>query len=54
MVPARTERKVFCLPNELWQEIARYRHGNEIASEAEAMRRLIRKGLEAERGLQQS
>lgn len=45
--PDTTDRKVVHMPKALAQRIARYRFGNEINAESEAIRRLIEKGLEA-------
>jgi hypothetical protein len=42
-------RKNITLPDSLWQEIADYRFGECIGSEAEAVRRLIVAGLRAEK-----
>jgi metal-responsive CopG/Arc/MetJ family transcriptional regulator len=42
-----TDRKVVHMPKTLAQKISRYRFGNEIKAESEAIRRLIEKGLEA-------
>jgi len=45
--PETTERKVTQVPKEMARRISRYRFGNEIGAESEALRRLIEKGLEA-------
>jgi hypothetical protein len=45
--PETTDRKVIQVPKEMSRRIARYRFGNEINAESEAIRRLIEKGLEA-------
>lgn len=42
-----TDRKVFYVPREMSGEIDEFRFGKRIASEAEALRQLIEKGLEA-------
>ena len=46
--PADTTRKNLTLHNDLWAEIAEYRHDQRIGTEAEAVRRLIVAGLKAE------
>ena len=43
-----TTRKSVTLPDRLWAEISEFRHRNRIASEAEAVRRLLQAGLDAE------
>lgn len=45
--PETTDRKIIQVPKEMSRRIARYRFGNEIGAETEAIRRLIEKGLEA-------
>jgi hypothetical protein len=42
-------RKVITLLPELWAEVADYRFGNRLPSEAEAVRQLLRAGLNAEK-----
>jgi metal-responsive CopG/Arc/MetJ family transcriptional regulator len=46
--PEQASRKSVTLPDSLWDEIADYRHNQRISSEAEALRRIIRAGLDAE------
>jgi hypothetical protein len=43
-----TVRKLVSLPRDLVREIADYRFANRLNTEAEAIRRLIEAGLEAE------
>ncbi|MCK8787633.1 hypothetical protein M0638_25020 [Roseomonas sp. NAR14] len=40
-------RKLVTLPREMLAEVAEYRFGNQVKSESEAFRQLIRAGLEA-------
>lgn len=47
--PDTTDRKVVHVPKEMASAISRHRFGREIGSEAEAIRQLIGKGLEAYR-----
>jgi metal-responsive CopG/Arc/MetJ family transcriptional regulator len=42
-------RKSVTLPDSLWQELADFRFANRISSEAEAIRRIIRDGLDVNR-----
>ena len=42
------KRKTVTLPESLWGEVAEFRHGLRIGTEAEALRRLIQSGLKAE------
>ncbi|GBQ46530.1 hypothetical protein [Komagataeibacter europaeus] len=43
----KTTQKLVSMPKEMAQAIADYRFANRLPSEAEAIRRLIAKGLEA-------
>ena len=47
--PPPSTRKSVALPDEMWEEIATFRHGERIGSEAETIRRLVRSGLQAEK-----
>ena len=42
-------RKTIALPARMWSEIADFRFSERIATEAEAMRRLLQMALKAER-----
>lgn len=46
--PETTVRKLVSMPHELVARIQEYRYKNRIASEAEAIRRLVEKGLASE------
>lgn len=46
--PQPSTRKSVTLSDEMWEEIASFRHGERIGSEAEAIRRLLQSGLRAE------
>ena len=46
--PTQVARKTVTLPEELWEKVVEYRHTHRIASQAEAVRRLIDAALEAE------
>lgn len=42
-----TVRKIVSLPSQLWEAIENYRFEHRFKSEADAIRELIRRGLEA-------
>lgn len=46
--PEPVTRKSIALPDTLWDAVSDYRHGQHIPSEAEAVRRLVQAGLDAE------
>lgn len=46
--PKKWARKVVALEHEIVAQVKRYRFQNEIASESEAIRVLVRAGLDAE------
>lgn len=46
--PKLKTRKLASLPPEMWRRIAEYQQRKEIGSEAEALRRLVEAGLQAE------
>ncbi|SMH29497.1 hypothetical protein [Azospirillum agricola] len=41
-------RKLATFPDEMWKRVDDYRYRNRIASETEAVRRLVLKGLESD------
>lgn len=45
--PSKMTRKLVSLPHEMVEAISEYRFAQKIGTEAEAIRRLIQKGLEA-------
>lgn len=47
--PETTVRKLFSLPRALLREVDDFRSANSISAESEAVRRLIRLGLEFQR-----
>jgi len=46
--PDPVGRKSITLPLSLWERISIYRHANRISSEADAVRRVLQAGLDAE------
>jgi hypothetical protein len=46
--PEPVARKSVSLPLPLWERLSEYRHENRIGSEAEAIRRIVLAGLDAE------
>lgn len=46
--PEPHSRKLFNLADPMWEEVARYRHHMRFSSEVEAVRRLLRVGLDVE------
>lgn len=46
--PEPTARKSVSLPASLWERLSEFRHENRIGSEAEAIRRIVLAGLDAE------
>ncbi len=46
--PEAVGRKSITLPLSLWERISIYRHANRINAEADAVRRLLQAGLDAE------
>jgi len=46
--PEAVGRKSITLPLSLWERISIYRHANRISTEADAVRRVLQAGLDAE------